>query len=106
MGFDNQPASWQKSFLMEHTDARMALLDCAQDLIQCVGVNPMSYNDLSREVGIRKASIHYRFLKKEDLIRELQVRCQWACGEHYLEVVAAPGKTTGGANLHRLGESK
>ena len=45
-------------------DTKETLLDHAQDLVQRVGVNAMSYNDLSKAVGIRKASIHYHFPKK------------------------------------------
>jgi TetR/AcrR family transcriptional repressor of nem operon len=77
---------------MADSDTKRALLECAQDLIQRVGINAMSYNDLSKEVGIRKASIHYHFPKKEDLIRELQANCQRVYGDNYLKVVNGPGK--------------
>ena len=60
---------------MSRTDTKTALLDCAQDLIQRVGVNAMSYKHLSDEVGIRKASIHYHFPRKEDLVLALLNRC-------------------------------
>lgn len=56
---------------MTNIDTKTKLLNCAQDLIQKVGVNAMSYNDLSKIVGIKKASIHYHFPKKDDLINEL-----------------------------------
>ena len=65
------------------TDTRTALLDCAQDLIQRVGVNAMSYKDLSSEIGIRKASIHYHFPKKEDLIIAILDRCRESYAERY-----------------------
>ena len=60
---------------MTQSDTKTALLDCAQDLIQRVGVNAMSYKDLADKVGIRKASIHYHFPKKDDLIQCLLSRC-------------------------------
>ncbi|MDQ8194498.1 TetR/AcrR family transcriptional regulator [Coraliomargarita sp. SDUM461003] len=71
---------------MNPSDTKTALLDSAQDLIQRVGVNAMSYNDLSVAVGIRKASIHYHFPKKEDLIRALLLRCGEDYAAHYRAV--------------------
>lgn len=56
---------------MESTNTRSQILDIAQDLIQKTGVNAMSYADISKAVGIRKASIHYYFPTKEDLIADL-----------------------------------
>jgi len=58
------------------TDTKTALLDCAEELIQRVGVNAMSYKHLSDEIGIRKASIHYHFPKKEDMVVALLCRCR------------------------------
>lgn len=74
---------------MDNTDTKTALLDCAQDLIQRVGVNAMSYKHLSDEIGIRKASIHYHFPKKEDLIVALLGRCREAYDAMYNEIVAS-----------------
>jgi TetR/AcrR family transcriptional regulator, transcriptional repressor for nem operon len=50
------------------TDTKTLILDTAQDLIQRLGVNGMSYQDISEVVGIRKASIHTHFPKKDDLL--------------------------------------
>ena len=47
------------------------ILDAAQELIQKVGLNAMSYADISQAVGIRKASIHYHFPTKEKLVAAL-----------------------------------
>lgn len=74
---------------MATTDTKTALLDCAQNLIQRVGVNAMSYQNLSDEIGIRKASIHYHYPKKEDLIVALLDRCRDAYDEMYSDVVAS-----------------
>jgi TetR/AcrR family transcriptional repressor of nem operon len=73
--------------VMNNSDTKEALLDHAQDLVQRLGANAMSYNDLSQAVGIRKASIHYHFPKKEDLIRALVERCQRVYGEQYRKIV-------------------
>ncbi len=43
------------------------ILNLAQELIQTGGYNAFSYQDLSGRLGIRKASIHYHFPRKEDL---------------------------------------
>lgn len=56
---------------MNSPDTRTQILDAAQDLIQRVGVNAMSYQDISQAVGIRKASIHYHFPTKDDLVTAL-----------------------------------
>ncbi|NET70520.1 MAG: TetR/AcrR family transcriptional regulator [Sphaerospermopsis sp. SIO1G2] len=53
---------------MTAKDTRTQILDTAQELIQRVGLNAMSYADISTAVGIRKASIHYHFPSKDDLV--------------------------------------
>jgi len=74
---------------MDTLDTKTALLNCAQDLIQRVGVNAMSYKDLSDGVGIRKASVHYHFPKKEDLILALLNRCRESYDAMYNEIVVS-----------------
>lgn len=70
------------------TDTRTKILDVAEELIQSVGVNAMSYKHISDAVGIRKASIHHHFPKKDDLVDELLHRCQTSYGENYEAIVA------------------
>ena len=53
---------------MKQSNTKTQILDVAQDLIQRLGVNGMSYKDISDVVGIRKASIHTHFPKKDDLL--------------------------------------
>lgn len=43
------------------------IIDLALELLQTRGFENFSYQDLSRELGITKASIHHHFPKKEDL---------------------------------------
>lgn len=50
------------------TDTRERILDVAQGLVQQHGPNAMSYQHISEAVGIRKASIHYHFPSKNDLL--------------------------------------
>jgi TetR/AcrR family transcriptional regulator, transcriptional repressor for nem operon len=54
--------------MKDSPDTRTRILDAAQDLIQRIGANAMSYQHISEAVGIRKASIHHHFPKKEDLL--------------------------------------
>ncbi len=49
------------------SEIKNQLLDSAQALVQSKGFNGFSYQDLSREVGIKTASIHYHFPTKSDL---------------------------------------
>ena len=50
------------------------ILNSAQELIQKKGINGMSYADISKEVNIKKASIHHHFPTKEDLVNCLVKR--------------------------------
>lgn len=54
------------------------ILDVAQDLVRCRGYSAFSYADISKQVGIRKASIHYHFPSKEELGQELVKRYRTA----------------------------
>ncbi|MFM9433009.1 TetR/AcrR family transcriptional regulator, transcriptional repressor for nem operon [Janthinobacterium sp. CG_23.3] len=45
------------------------LVDVAQALIQQHGYNGFSYDDIAREVGIKKPSIHHHFATKAELVR-------------------------------------
>ncbi len=72
-------------------DTRTKILDVAEELIQKVGLNAMSYKHISDTVGIRKASIHHHFHKKEDLVNELLKRCQLSYGGNYQRIVEGEG---------------
>lgn len=70
--------------IMENKTATK-ILDVAQKMVRNRGYSAFSYADISREVGIRKASIHYHFAAKDDLVRSLVQRyrknmkrdCNW-----------------------------
>lgn len=57
-----------------NTNTLNQILDTAQQLVQSLGYNAFSYADISKEVGIRKASIHYHFPNKADLGEALVAR--------------------------------
>ncbi|MEM6657786.1 MAG: TetR/AcrR family transcriptional regulator [Pseudomonadota bacterium] len=56
------------------TDTRTKLLDAAEHAVRTRGFDGFSYADLSRAVGIRKASIHYHFPTKAALSSALMTR--------------------------------
>ena len=50
------------------------ILDVAERLAQTRGFNGFSYADISTEMGITKASLHYHFRTKAELGRQLIAR--------------------------------
>ena len=50
------------------------ILDVAQEMVRNRGYSAFSYADISKQVGIRKASIHYHFPTKDELVRALVQR--------------------------------
>lgn len=53
------------------SNKREEILRCTQSLIIAGGYNSFSYADISKVVGIRKASIHHHFSTKSNLVHEL-----------------------------------
>ncbi|MEM7479672.1 MAG: TetR/AcrR family transcriptional regulator [Acidobacteriota bacterium] len=72
---------------------KTAILESARTLIQTRGVNGMSYEDVSAAVGIRKASIHYHFASKADLVEAVIDRYAERFDEAVVRIMAseAPG---------------
>lgn len=48
-------------------ETAIAILDIAEHLVQRRGFNGFSYADISAELGMTKASLHYHFASKADL---------------------------------------
>ena len=84
------------------TNTREKLLDVALDLIQRHGVNGMSFQDLSDEVGIRKASVHHHFANKAEMIKALAQR-QLTCFNASLQSIAS-SKINGKSKLKKYGD--
>ena len=53
--------------LAELTPSAVRIVDAAEGLIQAVGYNGFSYDDVAQIVGIRKPSIHHHFPTKAEL---------------------------------------
>ncbi|WP_371225441.1 TetR/AcrR family transcriptional regulator [Roseovarius sp. 2305UL8-3] len=55
-------------------DTRTRVMDLAEDHLRRKGADGVSYADLSKGIGIRKASIHYHFPAKSDLLSAVMAR--------------------------------
>jgi len=83
-------------------DVREQILDVAQDLIQREGIDAVSFRTLAEKVGIKSASVHYHFPKKDDLVLELTTRYTAAFGETLADIERT--KHTARTRLRRLVE--
>lgn len=70
------------------------ILDVAERLVQTRGYNGFSYADISHEVGITKASLHYHFPTKAELGRQLIVRYSEAFRAALNEIAASNARAT------------
>jgi TetR/AcrR family transcriptional repressor of nem operon len=78
---------------------RKRILDIAEELILTRGYNGFSYQDISKSIGIRKASIHYHYPLKEDLV-ERYTRKQVVLFKMWCKTV---GKHTSTEKLYLFG---
>ena len=69
----------------DHGDTREAILDIAERLVQERGFNGFSYADVSAELGITKAALHYHFASKAELGESLISRY----GERFADALTA-----------------
>ncbi len=77
-------------------------MDVAQDLIQRVGINAMSFKHLSDQVGIRQPSVHHHFPRKADLINALLLRCDEELRSRFQHIAA--GRESAAQKLHAVAE--
>jgi TetR/AcrR family transcriptional repressor of nem operon len=69
------------------------ILDVAERLVQTRGYNGFSYADISSELRIRNASVHYHFPSKTDLGKRLVARYR----ENFITALARLKKDSGDA---------
>ncbi len=62
------------------------VVDAAEGLIQQHGYNGFSYEDIARQVGIRKPSIHHHFATKAELVAVVAQRYTQRFGEQLLAI--------------------
>ncbi|AKB28197.1 Transcriptional regulator, TetR family [Methanosarcina siciliae T4/M] len=63
----------------------------ARDFLQCQGYNGFSYKDISRKLGIKNASIHHYYPKKEDLVASLLEESRKNLAEKITQIVESGG---------------
>ncbi len=92
------------TLVMENKTAQR-ILDVAQDMVRNRGYSAFSYADISKQVGIRKASIHYHFPSKDKLVKELvkQYRQRMAMACDRISHSAPDQQIVQFANLYRDG---
>ena len=88
-------------------DTKNTILDVAEDFIRRNGLNAVSYKHISDVVGIKKASIHYHFPQKKDLVNALLLRCEQTYGCEYQSIassaLSAPEKLRKIADVFKQG---
>lgn len=52
---------------MDRVDSASKILDIAERRMRLTGYNAVSYRDVAAEMGIKSASLHYHYPRKEDL---------------------------------------
>jgi TetR/AcrR family transcriptional repressor of nem operon len=60
--------------MKKNNDTMQLIMDTGQFLIQERGYNAISYADIAERIGIKKASIHYHFSTKQDLVQAILQR--------------------------------
>lgn len=83
------------------------ILDVAQEMVRNRGYSAFSYADISKQVGIRKASIHYHFPSKDELVKALvkryRERMMQACDRISQSSLDLDQQVIQFANLYRNG---
>ncbi len=69
-------------------DTKTALLDAAEQAARANGHDGFSYGDLSKTIGISKASIHHHFPSKANLIETLMGRYQTVVADEFNSIDA------------------
>lgn len=59
---------------MDTNDTKTRLMDAAEHYVRHTGADGFSYGDLAKDIGIRKASIHYHYPAKGDLLTAIMER--------------------------------
>ncbi|MEM7334493.1 MAG: TetR/AcrR family transcriptional regulator [Chloroflexota bacterium] len=74
-------------------DRKTEIIQLTIEMLKVKGFDSFSYNDLSQEIGISKASIHHHFKRKEDLGLALLVFMKEGVlrrNEHLYEIELSP----------------
>jgi len=87
------------------TETRKLLMDAAEANIRQKGYNAVSFRELADDLGIKSASVHYHFRKKEDLglalITRYSERFFQTLAQNTFEAATAREKLTGFCETYR-----
>ena len=87
----------------ELTPSAERVLDAAESLLQQRGYSGFSVDDVARQVGIRKPSVHHHFATKADLVttvvQRYAHRFEAALADIESQAAAAPGRLNAYAGL-------
>lgn len=72
------------------TDTKEKIIELGTALIKSIGYPSLSYQQISSQLGIKNAAIHYHYPSKEDLGRDI-VRNEMACFEQIISGVSELG---------------
>jgi TetR/AcrR family transcriptional regulator, transcriptional repressor for nem operon len=81
----------------EITVSAVRVVDAAEQLVQHLGYNGFSYDDIAKKIGIRKPSIHHHFPTKAELVATVAQRYTYRFSERLLKI-----ELTEGAAINRL----
>jgi TetR/AcrR family transcriptional repressor of nem operon len=70
----------------ELSESAERVVNVAEELIQHCGYNGFSYDDIARQIGIKKPSIHHHFPSKSDLVAVVAQRYTHRFREHLLRI--------------------
>lgn len=70
------------------------VVDAAETLIQHAGYNGFSYDDIARQIGIKKPSIHHHFSTKAELVAVVAQRYTHRFREQLLQIEGRHAKAT------------
>lgn len=82
---------------IKHLSTREQIIEFSADMLRTDGFEGFSYLDISRHLGITKASVHHHFPKKIDLGIAL---CDWT--QNWLELGLAHFDSTATSNWNKL----
>src|SRR4051794_10729426 len=75
-------------------DTALRILDVAEQLVQMRGFNGFSYADVSAELGMTKAALHYHFPGKAELGEALIARYTTRFAQALSTIEAEPSSAT------------
>ncbi|MDQ1276737.1 MAG: TetR/AcrR family transcriptional regulator, transcriptional repressor for nem operon [Euryarchaeota archaeon] len=77
--------------MTEINQTKQQILHYARHFLQCQGYNGFSYKDISQKLGIKNASIHHYYPKKEDLVAALLEESRKNLVENIAQIVKSGG---------------